>query len=432
MAGFWYVLMLVFEVLGGCWLDKKLWGKFYTPYFFLSVPYLVVVLFTILVSGHFGLVSFYYPSLLPWIAGLPMFLLASVVFYGCSRKLKPYPGRLYGTALIESVSPTLIWRLPFAFLVFLILFARLVVLMFDKDLSCAVGSECFGDLFASHGVWGHLLLLALSFMIFFEACFENPLNDSKWVFSNKNHWLWIVFLLLLMLTLIHQVKNWIILPVLAGLLARFISGRKFKWTYVLWMGLGGIAVFFLSYIVIYLAGDSMFSDPTFGGQLKEIFGLLVHYVTSGTLGLSLDMQQGVIETIDSHYVLTPFYNIWYTLTGQELVSGYSPDFLHTGLNYTNVRTFFGTLFVYMGKGGLVWMSFLCGILGYLTLWLWRRYGGLVFLCVYAWVLVILCMGWFNSYVQLLATWEVPFWILAAGLVDRFYLKRVRTFARSRN
>ena len=41
------------------------------------------------------------------------------------------------------------------------------------------------------------------------------------------------------------------------------------------------------------------------------------------------------------------------------------------------------------------------------------------------------MGWFNLYTQLLTTWEVPFWILVAGLVDRFLLKRVPFLARLR-
>ncbi len=431
MDGVWLVLMLVFEVLGGCWLDKRLWGNLYTPYFFLSVPYLAVVLFTLLVAGRFGLVPFYYPSLLPWIAGLPLFLVASLVFYGLSRRMQPYPMRLQGKALMAEVQSALRWKIGLACLIFAVLAVRLIVMLCDKDLPCAVGTECFGALFASYGLWGHLSVIAMALMLFCVVCFENPLKDSQWLLADQNRWLWIAFLLLLLLALVHQVKSWVILPIVAGLLARFISGRTFKWQYLAWILLGGTAVFFLSYIVIYLAGDSMFSSPTFGGQLKEIFGLFVHYVTSGTLGLSLDMQQGVMETTDPHYVLAPFYNVWHILTGQEVVSGYSHDFLNTGLNYTNVRTFFGTIFVYMGRTGLVWISLVFGLVCYLMFWLWKRYGGVVFLCIYGWIAVVLCMGWFNLYTQLLTTWEVPFWILVAGLVDRFLLKRVPFLARLR-
>ncbi len=424
--------MIVFEVVGGCWLDRKLWGGLYTPYFFLSVPYLAVVLFTILVAGRFGLVPFYYPSLLPWIAGLPLFLLASLAFYLISRKLKPYPGRLQGKALFAEVQSTLRWKVWVACLIFVILAARLVVLLCDEDLRCPVGTECFGAMFASYGLWGHLSVIAMALMLFCVVFFENPLKDTQWMQSDQNRWLWISFLLLLLLALVHQVKSWIILPIAAGLLGRLVSGRKFRWRYLIWALIGGTAVFFLSYIVIYLAGDSMFSDTTFGGQVGEIFGLFVHYVTSGTLGLSLDMQQGVLETPDPHYVLAPFYNIWHILSGQEVVTGYSQDFLHTGLNYTNVRTFFGTIFVYMGREGLAWLSFLFGLVCYGMFWLWKRYGGVVPLCIYAWVAVILCMGWFNLYTQLLTTWEVPFWILVSGLADRFLVKRTSTFSRSMN
>ena len=84
--GFGLALFLFAELFLFIWIDHKQWRTWYTPFNFLAIPYALVLLVTLLSAGHFGLVDFYYPSLLPWIVGLPLFLLPSVVLRRCLPK----------------------------------------------------------------------------------------------------------------------------------------------------------------------------------------------------------------------------------------------------------------------------------------------------------------------------------------------------------
>ena len=53
-------ILLEIAVLG--YLEVKAWKTLYTPLNFLMFPYLIVLVFTIAVSGNIGFVEFYYPT----------------------------------------------------------------------------------------------------------------------------------------------------------------------------------------------------------------------------------------------------------------------------------------------------------------------------------------------------------------------------------
>ena len=75
-----YLISIFIEVAVLLYLEYKIWKSLYTPLNFLMLPYLVVLLITIMLSGsELGFVDFYYPSIFIWNIGLLIFFLPSVI-----------------------------------------------------------------------------------------------------------------------------------------------------------------------------------------------------------------------------------------------------------------------------------------------------------------------------------------------------------------
>ncbi|MDE5574358.1 MAG: hypothetical protein K2I87_01430, partial [Bacteroidales bacterium] len=80
------LLVLITEAVLLFLLEKKMWNTGYTPLNFLMIPYGAVLGITLLFSGRWGLDEFYYPSLIPWIIGLPLFAMPGWLFFLAERR----------------------------------------------------------------------------------------------------------------------------------------------------------------------------------------------------------------------------------------------------------------------------------------------------------------------------------------------------------
>lgn len=389
------LLILMAEAVLLFRLEKKMWHTGYTPLNFLMLPYVAVLGITLLLSGRLGLDKFYYPSLIPWIIGLPLFAMPGWLFFLAERR---FAAQKVQVKLTETARKSYRFEIGLAIAIILALSIRLIV--FLAQGRGMIGNEDFGHLFAGRGWAGHLLLIGAALLILL-------------LFENRRCWLsWLVSAFILFFLFVYQVKSWIILPLLTVFFALLMTQRiKFRLRYLLWISGGAVAVFFVSYLLIYISGNRLFPEATsIGAQLQSIAGLFVHYITSGTLGLSADMQQGILETSDPQYIFTPFYNFWYTITGQPIVWGINENFLHTGINFTNVRTFFGTLFVFTGPVGFVACCLLFGTGSQFFFWLFRRHKNTCTTLLFAWICTVLFMGWFDFLPYLSNVFEIPFWI----------------------
>lgn len=407
-----WLIVLLLECCLLSYLDRKIWGTFFTPLHFLMVPYVLVVLVTLAFAGNFGLPAFYYPSLLPWIAGLPFF---SAAGYGFSF-LFGRVGRL--PAVFPAKSPKkrenrrssfLLWASAVIGVVFSVnLFLHLPA----RNPSCGFGSDCFGQELVEN-VWvSHLMVALMALVVIHVFRFDRPGRSMDPCEKRSNFRILFLVLFSFFALFVHQVKSWMILPLLAGIFARILDGKtSFGLKLLFGIGMGGILVFFLSYFLVYVCGDDMFVKGTaLEEQVRSIARLFVHYVTSGTMGLSIDMQQGILETPGLEKIFTPFVNLWNLFEGREPISAHNPEYVFTGLNYTNVRSFFGTLFVFTQNGLFLFLSFLGGAVCYGIFFFYRRSGSLFSLLLYAWICVLLFMGWFDLYVQLSNSFEIPCWI----------------------
>lgn len=419
----WLILLLA-ECALLSYIDKRLWKTYFTPLHFLMVPYLLILLFTLCVAGRFGLEKFYYPSLLPWLCGLPLFAAGDVLIYFLNREIGK---KMCGTKVEKAgetngiSAPQMTFAILFLSVFFLCLLgARFVYLiLFHADDSCLPGTECFGVMLVNNKIFSHssVILTALLIMNIY-------LFDGKAAKRIKGAQVGVILLSGVCL-FFQQAQSWILLPVLAGLFARVIAGKtRLNIKLLLGVVAGGSAVFFLGYLAFYFSGDKMFSNETsLGNTFFETFKLFIHYLTSGTLGLSTDMQQGILENRKATYLFTPFLNMWNFISGNELLSLQNPFYLNTGFRHSNVRTFFGSLYVFSSPALFSLFSIGIGAFSYSIFVWWRRRSDVMNTCLYGWLCTILFIGWFNLYTQVYGVWAISFWIVAIGMVCRAWIHK---------
>ena len=91
--------------------------------------------------------------------------------------------------------------------------------------------------------------------------------------------------------ILYNVKGWIIIPCVAGFALRIYSGKtQFKFSIFLYALLGGFIVFMFAYLVLPMIAAE--KEEVTQDMLDLVFAYFAHYLTSGTFGLSLDMQLG--------------------------------------------------------------------------------------------------------------------------------------------
>ena len=77
-------------------------------------------------------------------------------------------------------------------------------------------------------------------------------------------------------------------------------------------------------------------------MLDYVFAHFSHYLTSGTFGLSMDMQLGFPDSGDFEILWAPIINLINAISGniaqEGIVSPINPFYYNTGINLTNVRT----------------------------------------------------------------------------------------------
>lgn len=403
-------LSVFIEIFLLAWIEKKLWRTYFTPLSFLMLPYGAALLVTLVVEGRFGIVPFYYPSLIPWIIGMPLFAVPSWLWFAFTRKKsspKTPDKRMKTGGFLR-------WKIVLTYLIGLLLCGKMLYLL--GRTNAGIGSEKFGFLFAGSGFMGHLLVIGMALVLFFSASLKNVRKQPVFRFDRRNLSMKCAILLMLVFLFIYQVKSWILLPLTAAFLAYLISGEiKLRVSHLAGIVAAAAVVFFLSYLLIFVSGNTLFpQSATLGAQLKSISGLWVHYVTSGTFGLSMDMQNGILEPCDWRYLFPPFFGLPADI--------HVPEWFHTGLNYTNVRGLIGSIYVFSTPAGFALLVLLTSTVCYLFFELYRKKKTFYALLLYAWLCAALFMGWFDSYLSLLNTYEIPFWLLVFYGIDILWEK----------
>jgi len=397
------IIILVFFLLEVVILflcEKKLWGTIYTPLNILMLPYTFVLIITIMLPESLGFVHFYYPSIFIWAIGL-------IVFFIPSALLGLNPRRQFIFNSLEIIEPKISSVLNIS-LVFLFIFLFHIVFGAETSVNI-IGSDDFADEFVGYGIWGHLREALLSILIILIFLYR------------KENQLFLFFIFaILFIAVVYQVKGWILIPLTAGFLTRFYTKKAvLKFKYFILIIVVGFGIFFLSYyLLLVFSGGNDYSSETF----DYIFMHFVHYLTSGTFGLSLDNQLGFLEQPNLQSIFAPFVNVINLIKGDQFISPINSVYLDTGWDGTNVRTFFGTLFINAGwVYSVIYILFLSLILYLMQILVFLK-KDIFILAIYCWWCALLSMGWFEFYFFHLTVIEVPIWLLILSLVTKIEWK----------
>lgn len=400
--GFLYVLSILIEIGVLFYLERKAWGTLLTPLNILMLPYLVVLLISIAMAGKFDFVEFYYPSIMVWNVGLVLFAIPSFVIAGFAQK-NNYP--LHHTDVKDEGMP----------LIFVCIGCVLVLAFSYRMVSCMhsskylPGSDEFAEEFAGYGFWGHLKRLGnvmLMLYIFY-------LNKKQW-------WIWVFVVVLTGVSVISMVKGMIIIPCVVGVLLRLASGKMHITTrFVVILALSSVAVFFVTFSLAFVVVNNEAIDDEVAQWILQRF---VHYFSSGTLGLSVDMQLDFPDKGPFSVVWTPFINIWNQIAGDgEILSPVNPVYFNTGISLTNVRTVFGTLLIYTNPVQFALYTLGLSAMCYTLKMLSIKFDNLFTNTVFYYFCSLLAMGWFEFYFFHLDVIEIPTLIILLHLISRLRL-----------
>ena len=124
------------------------------------------------------------------------------------------------------------------------------------------------------------------------------------------------------------------------------------------------------------------------------------------------MAKGIMEERDPDKIYTSFINIANVLTGKPVVDQINDRFVKTtSLDAgTNVRTFMGSLYVFIGPWHAAIFVFLFSCLVSMLFFVARQRANLFALVWLAWICGFLFMGWFEFYLKLLSFITVPIFL----------------------
>lgn len=375
--GWLILILLIVEVIVLAVADRILFGTYITPITVLSVPYLLVVLLAILIGPALGFLPFFYPSLWVWIIGLPIFwipgFILSAIFLQ-KTNIFNYPYSSINSTKLDNLI------LNLSLLAILILISGLI-----KSYNISkVGSEIFRESFGS-GLSGHTLIISKLFFIYLIVRFRKinllPIG------------------LLLGFYFLYGVKGWIFIPLLSGILIRILLKKtKINFSLISKILVFGIIVF---YIVYRLA-----LGPTM--PLNFVFVQFFRYAFAGVLGLSEFIKHQGEFGIGPSVIINPIINLYLKISGSGIFNKYDSvnTFIGADMN-SNVKTIFGTIYLY---AGLTWgcvFTLLVGAISYLFLILTIKTHNIIFLIIYGTFLTMFLFGFFDTYSSNLFFYEFP-------------------------
>lgn len=382
------LITILIEVAVLTYLEYISWKTIYTPMCCLMLPYTFVLLISIAVSGNFDFVDFYYPSIIVWNIGLIFFAIPSYIFAILSIKTS----YIFHNNIRANSFPNV--------LIFISIIISLAFLVRLKQVLGSTveffGTDDFAEEFSGHGIWAHLRVFVVPLLIL--AIYH----------VKKRQWnLWIIIFLLLFIQFLYMVKGAVIISIAAGLCMRLYTGKThLRLALLTKLFIGGFAIFIITYMVLPLIGNE---DGEANFELFEfVTGHFFHYFTSGTLGFSYDLELDCPDRGDFDIIISPFVNIYNTLIGNDkLLSPVNPIYHNTGINETNVRTFFGTLYIYCNYWQFAIYTIIISTIVY-GIKLIAMYTRNIFIyTILFYYCGLLAMGWFEFYFFHLSIIEVP-------------------------
>lgn len=395
------VILLYLEVFLLVFAEKRLWKTWFTPLNCLAVPYAAVLAVCLCINGRMDFFPFYFPSVWVWVIGLAVFFVPSLVL---GLRFKP-EAKTPGLRLSPTLLRVFEWMTGGSLVLFAGWFVYLVFLKHHTP-----GTEDFAVIWAGKGFFGHLFTFLMGTAIL-------------WIFlSDKEHKRYLFYILgFFVVGFLYLAKCWLLIPLFGGVLLRLLSNKThLRVRLVLGVLVLGFVLFFASYwTVMYLTrsekevGWESSREAYRQDVAQYIPRHFVFYSFAGVYGLSEDMAQGVLETKDPAKIYTPFINVCKVFGNKDYATPINDQYIKICRydNGTNVRTFFGTVYVHLGWWQGVLYVLLVSCLFYGVFLVAHRRNTLFWWLVLGWILGSLLMGWFDFYISALSYITVPCYML---------------------
>ncbi|MFV0230408.1 oligosaccharide repeat unit polymerase [Empedobacter falsenii] len=372
-----YLLILIIEIFIFSLIDKKIYKSYYTPTFFLSIPFFIIVLLYLIFSDRLGYKTLNYDVLLIWIFGLFFFWISGLfTFIITQNKKNNFQYQSIDIARLKAFNKKSVN--------FTIMISFVILFYCYNGYKIYISSG--GDAtekYLGSGLIAHLsiiykFLAILSFLVI-------RFKGDKILFI-KNLFIIVVSILL---SFLYATKSGILLLLLGFIFSRILYFNiKIKIWHVLLLLCFSYLVFLISYSV------------SFGFQAPFEFinnHILIYYV-SGVASMSAYFSDPSHSIgLDKELLFRPLFNYIYVFSGnpENVKVAFSDIWTDIGNDTRiNVKTIFGTTYLYGGLLIGILSTFIYSFITYnfFFLALKKNIIGIVF---YSQIISMLIFGWFD-------------------------------------
>lgn len=382
-------------------LDKKMYKTYYTPSIFLSVPFLAICILYDLNAERLGYYKLNYDVLYIWVFGLFFFWFAGII----TNLIVPV--KIIRKEVIEKKTDILKYSKTLANLTFIITIVLTYFLYKSYKLYGSAGGDAVEE-YLGRGLQAHLII-NLKFLSVFS--FLSLFTKSGKYFKIKS--VFTIFVAL-GLSIFYGTKSGILLLLIGYFFAWiFFFDKRIRLIHIITAVALGFGVFYVSYSMVF--GE--------WAPVEDIFNHMILYYVSGTAGMNVYFSSFGNIALDPELIFRPIFNTIALVSGNrnEIKVGFSDILTNIGGGKTiNVRTFFGTLYMYGGLKVSIIAIFIFSSICHLIFKKGLLKYNAIYLSLYTFILAILCFGWFDFYFNSVSFYET---IVLALLLNLFLLKK---------
>ena len=385
--------------------DYKREKTLFTPFNLMVYPYVVIVMMINLGGKYFGFYSVNIRS--------AMFVISCLAFF-------MFGGWLIGTFLggtefdekVKAYNKTELHRVfqeyKNLFIVLAIISIIVSVVHFFRSLNevggwVGIATKEFSEIYGK-GIFAHIIQLNRPAFVFL----------SGYYFYSRNKFVLLLLFLMFSSILVLQIKTHIITTLLAGLIFGYLFHViKFNFKKIILYSI----IIFILFNVSYTIGFSRAGLSTAFAGKTQIY-LVYHFFTylfGGPIGLSEIFDYSTYPLYSWKEIFAVPINIIHLLSGKpEIIEVIFYDWIPVSTNYryfhsTNVFTFFGMIYMYVGLFGTYLFMFFTGVVSYLLKKLVFKKNAYIGLqLIYAFYLSFLAMSFFGNFFNLLQIYHTSF------------------------
>lgn len=395
-------IILFAEIVFFTYFDRKVFANYFSPVIILSYPILIVITITFFFGSLMGFRPLSSSLFLLMIIGILIFWLGSFFWSVIiPRKIIDKIILNFSKSDIDISSKSKNGFLIFSWIVILYLGYSFVIAYFKYNSIRALATDDFTYAFAGSGIAGHLMGLTILLLIFFIG-----------VVKKKDYFILLTISVLLLMEVLYQVKTWLYIPIIGGILFRVFSKRKVK------IKVPTVIVFVIIVMLLfgltYLFAMYNKKNVDFLDKIQLLFKHFMGYVFAGVLGFGEHMKEQMPVGVCPKALVMPFINLYHFLTGSKVtgvVSSYHVFIDKKCLVDVNVKTFFGTILI---NGGYVISGIYVFFLSLILYLLWivasitKNY---LLIILYVFMVSALAIGWFDFYYNQLPFLELPVYLV---------------------